>query len=290
MMPNSPAADDVAVVYITTHGTVLPTYSGGDIEYLEGTLLLNGLDGIDIRKLNAVSPGICNFLENEDAPHFATPLGIMFGYVINPDIGPPNIASESEMGILHRVSDEERAKDIEILDVYNDFDLTASTVMHIYRGIDNTTRGSPVSMETDEYIRSRKQYDVDTHPYTLYKMSSDTPIFNKQFSVSKTEYDSASPYDWNITMFDSSGPRSLIQEMFTKGNLTIDDDPVNPECLTSTVDIASYLHSIGKRRLMMVDMSCSVAQSASGASCVDLSRIDTGGRCALRALREVPHG
>jgi len=279
--------DDVAVVYITTHGRVVPTYNvAGGISFLAGRPLFSGLSDIEVHKINAVSPGTCNFMSLENTANFVTHLTKIFGYEIDTSVGPPINASESVTRISHRYTEAEKVADNGYVDVFSDFAGATRAITHLYQLIDVDMRPAPISLGTAE---QRKNYDVEEHAYHLYKMTSDTLLLNKEFSLTQSEYDYSVPYDWNITIFDSSGPRSILKELWeaTKIKASLSEDPT---FITSTAEIVSYLHSIGKRRIFLVDMTCSVSQSSHESSTSDLSHDDTSGRGAIRAIRNIPHG
>jgi len=301
-----PVVDDVAIVYITTHGRIIPTYNvSRGPSFLEGQPLFSGLTGINVHKINAVSPGTCNFVTATDILTFAGILGGIFGYDIKIDSPSGNAADQ----ILHRDTEDEKNKIRPHVDVYGDFDDAAQMIGLMCKYIDvsvrNSPRASPTPMdyETEEeriadeekqkaYEEDRTVYDREQHAYKVYKMSHDTPFLNKEFSFKLSEHVKRTPYDWNITLFDSSGPRSLIQELIDANKMTTSQvlDRDDTKFQTSTTNIVSYLYSLGKRRIIFMDMTCSVMVSPSGAAPRELNRNDTSGRAELRAAHGIPNG
>jgi len=174
----------------------------------------------------------------------------------------------------------------------DELEVNAHTLMHMYRGLGhNRGDNAPMESDADDDVDDDKDgYDKEQHSYKLYEMTQDTPIFNKTFSVSNVEREDRKPYDWNITMFDKSGPRSLLQEVMWTNHATVIKGSRENTYHTSTVDIVSHLHSIGKRRIIMVDMSCSVSPSPAGSASPELTRHDTAGRGALRNMSDIAHG
>lgn len=304
-----PVVDDVAIVYITTHGKIIPNYNvSRGPSFLEGQPLFSRLTGIDVHKINAVSPGTCNFVTATDILKFASILGRIFGYDIKIDdvTSPSGNAADQ---ILRWDTEDEKNKIRPPVDVYGDFDNAARMIGLIYKYIDvsvrNSPRASPTPMdyETEEERiadeekqkadeEDRTVYDREQHAYKVYKMSHDTPFLNKEFSFKLSEHVKRTPYDWNITLFDSSGPRSLIQELIDANKMTtsqvLDRDDTNFQ--TSTTNIVSHLYSLGKRRIIFMDMTCSVMDSPSGAASLELNRNDTSGRAGLRAAHGIPNG
>ena len=278
--------DDVAIVLITTHGGIMPTTTTvGDVKYLEGNLLLEGLNGITIYKMNAVSPGIRNFLSNDKAISHAQLLASVFGYQSSPTHDEPFAINE---GSYHGM---------DFPSMYGaaaNFELNARTLMYMYQEMGHE-RGEYTPLAGDPGADDREGYDKEQHSYKLYKMTQKTRIFNKVFNMSEDESAEREPYDWDITMFDRRGPRSLVAGLLDTGHARVVEDaplkegvPIN-RFITSTVDILSYLyHSLRKRRIIIVDMTCGVSRSPDGPS--EITRHDTAGRGSLRNMKDIPHG
>jgi hypothetical protein len=285
-------ADDVAIVLITIHGSIMPTTTTvpdamttvGDVEYLEGRPLLNRLEGITIYKMNAVSPGICNYAPGEEVVSYAQVLSSMFGYQCSPTSDDPFAIKKGTYGDMSFPS---------MYDATHGFYINARTLMHIYKELGHNRGDNAVPMESDadnDDDDDKDGYDKEQHPYKLYEMTQDTPIFNKGFSVTDVEREVREPYDWNITMFDTSGPRSLLQGLLQTSHATVEGGSRGNTYRTNTVDIVSHLHLIGKRRIIIVDMSCSVSPSPAGSASPELTRHDTAGRGALRNMKDIAHG
>jgi len=244
---------------------------------------LNTLDGITIYKMNAVSPGICNYATDENVVLYAQVLASMFGYQCTPTSDNPfawrrGAYRDMSFPSMYATEDE--------------LEVNAHTLMHMYRGLGhNRGDNAPMESDADDDVDDDKDgYDKEQHSYRLYEMTQHTPIFNKTYSVSNVEREDRKPYDWNITMFDKSGPRSLLQEVMWTNHATVIKGSRENTYRTSTVDIVSHLHSIGKRRIIMVDMSCSVSPSPAGSASPELTRHDTAGRGALRNMSDIAHG
>ena len=293
--------DDVAIVLITTHGSIMPTTTiVGNVAYLEGRPLLGGLDDITIYKMNAVSPGICNFLGGKHAVSHAQVLASIFGYKCVPTPDDSYAIQEgSYKGMVFP----------SMYDVADNFKLNAMTLQYMFQQVGHergkykplTGDDVPVDGYDMEQVNDAIDgYDKEEHSYKLHKMTQDTPIFNKVFSMTDAEQEGHKPYDWDITMFDMSGPRSLIAELLGTGYARVEDETIEDETIeegvliksfiTSTVDILSYLHLNGKRRIIIVDMTCNVSPSPAGEAFPEVSRHDTAGRGASRNMKDIPHG
>lgn len=278
--------DDVAIVLITTHGGIMPTTTSvGDVEYLEGRPLLEGLDGITIYKMNAVSPGICNYLSDDKAVSHAQLLASIFGYHCDPTPDDPFAINEGTY------------QGMDFPSMYGaavNFEVNARTLMYMYKEMGHE-RGEHTPLVGDPGADDRDGYDKEQHSYKLYKMTRKTRIFNKVFDMSEDESVVRTPYDWDITMFDRRGPSSLIGGLLDTGHARVVKDatlekgvPIS-RFITSTVDILSYLHhSRRKRRIIIVDMTCDVSPFPDGPS--EITRHDTAGRGAIRDMKGIPHG
>jgi len=279
--------DDVAVILITTHGSIIPTVTKKDgVEYLDGRPLLNNLRDITLYKINAVSPGVCNYIQAIALLVYVNVISSLFGYhyEINPETNKP---------IMKRgnIDDINFAQDMyDDTSKIENFIMNAEFILDVFKENRNVKYTMQSTKPEDQNYLKIFQ-DNKEHSYKKYIIQEDTPMFNKKFSVSASEHTKAQPYDWDITMFDSGGSMGLLDNMILTNSVKMELNKDEIDYSIDTVSMVNYIYNnFGKRRIIMLDMTCSVLPSSSEIGTTELTTHTPAGRAGIRATRETAHG
>ncbi len=238
-----------SVLFITTHGS----YEDSDLKEKKISVPMN------IKKINAVTMGICNFLNADTANVIASKI---------------NKAIKEGKEIINMNAGSEFIKRI---CMENDPEIEYNTK---YK---SKSRKMVINDEDDEekkYIKQRSDFLKQINKaYRIKKVAKDQEMYNKTFSVVPNERaKDKTPFFNTITLLPSHN--DLLQQELGR-TYHKDEQLITLEDILTKLSSTSY----GIKNLIIVDLTCSVADSLTDRGARDFERNDLGGGHSLKTKK-----
>lgn len=209
---------EIAVVLVTCHGTIKVNAKTHEL------FSFRMPNNTSMTLLNAVAPGVCNFLKANDADNFAKKIIDEIKHVEGGQLLQNNQEAfvNSLIGIL-KTYDIEMKKDL----IFN------------------------LSLKDEEHDADEEEYiHHDDKSYKIKQFSSGDSVINKEYS--RNNYREKNDSDWNfkINVMNATGFPELIEIL--KGRST-----QNENTYVTLEEIVNYLQKQGVKHIILLDLSCS---------------------------------
>jgi len=217
---------ETAVILITCHGKM--KVKATNFEHYS----FHVPDNMSLTILNAVAPGICNFLESKDANDFATKL--------------IKKIKEDEEGV-HLLESDPSAFVNSLINTLKEYDknMKNDVIYHNLR-LKNVER----DIDEEEYIHH------DDKSYNIFSFASGDEVTNKEYSRNNSTEKNKGEWDFKINVMNAIGFPELIEIITGRSNQD-EDVIVNLE------EIVNYLKEQGVKNIVFFDLTCSPFVSVS---------------------------
>ena len=201
---------------------------------------------MNIRKINAVKLGVCNFLSGEQANDLFN-----------------NIKEYTKFITKEKAKDNPDVKDLDTIASYLSGVLKLWDSRLDFKNLQNPNISS--SSEEEDYLNyssaSNRAYEYQTinELYPIY--------YDKKYTLSRDDYHREHAFYNAITLIEGVNP-NLVHKMRTKR--THDKTELN---LSELLD---YLHIIGKKNIVIIDLSCSISDNITSRNFRGMDRSDMG--------------
>jgi hypothetical protein len=224
--------DEVAVLAITTHGDI-QVYKNKETKTYEPNVM-NRINDMEIISLNVVTPGV-------------------------PNLSPP----EEVEGNIKIIKDETKKFNnstnkntmIEIVENIKRRLIASDDQPQI---VETETRKKNPNFTGDEEIVAYRLHDDAM--YSIHDYSSEMPL-NKEFFRANADILNKPPnerYDWRITLLSDDNEPDLINELNQTISSLRNADAKPGNSVTYLNNIIHYLRSRNKKKIIIIDFSCSV--------------------------------
>jgi hypothetical protein len=229
---NENQKDKIAVIVITTHGDIQVRENKKNKTY--EPLTMNPIRDMEIISLNVVTPGVPNL-----APSEIVETGI-------------NIIKEETQNFNNSTDKNDMIEIVERMKV---------------RLIENDTQPEEVENEfknrNPEYIEDEEVVAYRLHDdsmYSIHDYSLEIPL-DKEFlraNIDVFDKPSNERYDWKITLLSDSNEPDLMNTLNPTITALRTSETKKDNSITYFSKIIEYLRKIGKKKVIIVDFSCSV--------------------------------
>jgi len=181
-------------------------------------------DNTSMTLLNAVAPGVCNFLKADDADKFAKNIIDKIK-----DVEGRQLLQNDQASFVNSLIDALKIYDIEMKK-----DITFNLSL----------KDEERDVDEEEYIHH------DDKSYKIKQFSTGDNVINKEYS--RNNYTEKNDSDWNfkINVMNATGFPELIEIL--KGRTTQNDNTY-----VTLEEIVNYLQKQGVKHIILLDLSCS---------------------------------
>jgi hypothetical protein len=211
---------ETVVVLVTSHGKIkVKSTTFEDYSF-------HIPDNISMTILNAVAPGICNFIEPEDSDDFAKKL--------------IQKIKEDETG-SHVLETNPPAFVKSLINLLKEYDKTVKKET-IYHNL--SIKDEERDIDEEEYIHH------DDKSYNIYSFNSGDEVTNKEYSRNNLTEKNKGDWDFKINVMNVTGFPELIEIIKGRSNQDIDSKVYLEE-------IVNFLQQQGVKNIVLFDLTCS---------------------------------
>lgn len=227
---NNNPTTEIAIIAITTHGCI-QVYKDKQHDILE-PIRMDTITGMEVISLNVVTPSVPNLLPTEVVDSAIR--------IVKDETTPEKFnnstTKENMVKIVGKIKNELKKIDTQPQEVEIEF------------------KNKNTEYTNDEEIVAYRQH-IDSM-YTIYDYSTRTPL-NKQFYRANNDT-LGKMYDWKIILLSNENEPDLMEELHHNISALRNTTTRKENSIIYLSDIINYLRKKGKKKVIIVDFSCSV--------------------------------
>jgi len=227
---NNNPTTEIAIVAITTHGCI-QVYKDKKHDIFE-PIRMDTITGMEVISLNVVTPSVPNLLPTEVVDSAIK--------IVKDETTPEKFnnstTKENMLKLVGKIKNELKNNDTQPQEVENEF------------------KNKNAEYTNDEEIVAYRQH-IDSM-YTIYDYSTRFPL-NKQFYRANNDT-LGKMYDWKIILLSEENEPDLMEELHHNISALRNTNTRKENSIIYLSDIIDYLKKNGKKKVIIVDFSCSV--------------------------------
>lgn len=227
---NNNPTTEIAIIAITTHGCI-QVYKDKKHDILEPNRM-DTITDMEVISLNVVTPSVPNLLPTEVVDSAIR----IVNHETTPEKFNNSTTKEDMVKIVGKIKNELKKNDTQPQEVEIEF------------------KNKNTEYTNDEEIVAYRQH-IDSM-YTIYDYSTRIPL-NKQFY--RANYDTlGKTYDWKIISLSDENELDLMEELHHNISALRNTTTRKENSIIYLSDIINYLRKKGKKKVIIIDFSCSV--------------------------------
>jgi hypothetical protein len=227
---NNNPTTEIAIVAITTHGCI-QVYKDKEHDIFE-PIRMDTITGMEVISLNVVTPSVPNLLPTELVDSAIR--------IVKDETTPEKFnnstTKENMVQLVGKIKNELKKNDTQPQEVEIEF------------------KNKNTEYTNDEEIVAYRQH-IDSM-YTIYDYSTRFPL-NKQFYRANNDT-LGKMYDWKIILLSDENEPDLMEELHHNISALRNSKTRKENSIIYLSDIINYLRKKGKKKVIIVDFSCSV--------------------------------